>query len=51
MFIIRPWGRYVNLFEGKGFLIKELFIKPEGILSLQKHHHRSEHWLGNSRNA
>jgi mannose-1-phosphate guanylyltransferase/mannose-6-phosphate isomerase len=41
----RPWGRYVNLFEGKGFLIKELFIKPEGILSLQKHHHRSEHWL------
>jgi len=41
----RPWGRYVNLFEGKGFLIKELFIKPKGILSLQKHHHRSEHWL------
>ena len=41
----RPWGRYVNLFEGKGFLIKELFVKPEGILSLQKHHHRSEHWL------
>jgi len=41
----RPWGRYVNLFEGKGFLIKELFIKSKGILSLQKHHHRSEHWL------
>ena len=41
----RPWGRYVNLFEGKGFLIKELFVKPKGILSLQKHHHRSEHWL------
>jgi len=41
----RPWGRYVNLFEGKGFLIKELFIKPKGLLSLQKHHHRSEHWL------
>ena len=41
----RPWGRYVNLFEGKGFLIKELFVKPNGILSLQKHHHRSEHWL------
>ncbi|MDA7703800.1 sugar phosphate nucleotidyltransferase [Candidatus Pelagibacter sp.] len=41
----RPWGRYVNLFEGKSFLIKELFVKPEGILSLQKHHHRSEHWL------
>jgi len=41
----RPWGRYVNLFEGKGFLIKELFVKPKGVLSLQKHHHRSEHWL------
>jgi len=41
----KPWGRYVNLFEGKGFLIKELFVKPKGILSLQKHHHRSEHWL------
>ncbi|MDB3969326.1 sugar phosphate nucleotidyltransferase [Candidatus Pelagibacter ubique] len=41
----RPWGRYVNLFEGKGFLIKELFVKPNGILSLQKHHHRSEHWF------
>ncbi len=41
----RPWGRYVNLFEGKGFLVKELYVKPKGILSLQKHHHRSEHWL------
>ena len=41
----RPWGRYVNLFEGKGFFIKELYIKPKGELSLQKHHHRSEHWL------
>ena len=41
----RPWGKYINLFEGKNFLIKELFIKPKGILSLQKHYHRSEHWL------
>jgi len=41
----RPWGRYTNLFEGKKFLIKELLIKPKGILSLQKHHHRAEHWL------
>jgi mannose-1-phosphate guanylyltransferase/mannose-6-phosphate isomerase len=41
----RPWGRYINLFEGKGFLIKELYIKSKGILSLQKHYHRSEHWL------
>ena len=41
----RPWGRYTNLFEGKEFLIKELFVKTKGILSLQKHHHRAEHWL------
>jgi mannose-1-phosphate guanylyltransferase/mannose-6-phosphate isomerase len=41
----RPWGRYINLFEGKGFLIKELYIKSKGILSLQKHYHRSEYWL------
>ena len=41
----RPWGRYTNLFKGKDFLIKELFLKPKGILSLQKHHHRVEHWL------
>jgi len=41
----RPWGRYVNLFAGKNFLIKELYIKPRGILSLQKHFHRAEHWF------
>src|SRR5210317_1992344 len=47
----RPWGRYTNLFEGKEFLIKELFVKSEGILSLQKHHHRAEHWLVTQGNA
>ena len=41
----RPWGSYVNLFNGKEFLIKELYIKSKGILSLQKHHHRAEHWV------
>ena len=41
----RPWGKYTNLFVGKGFLIKELHVKPKGLLSLQKHHHRAEHWL------
>jgi len=41
----RPWGKYTNLFEGKNFLIKELLIKPKGILSLQKHLYRAEHWL------
>ena len=41
----RPWGSYTNLFRGKNFLVKELNVKSKGILSLQKHHHRSEHWL------
>ena len=41
----RPWGKYINLFKGNGFLIKEIFIKPKGILSLQKHNYRAEHWL------
>ena len=40
----RPWGKYVNLFKGEKFLIKEIHIKSNGILSLQKHFHRSEHW-------
>jgi mannose-1-phosphate guanylyltransferase/mannose-6-phosphate isomerase len=40
----RPWGYYTNLFNGDGFLIKEIYVKPKGILSLQKHFHRSEHW-------
>ena len=41
----RPWGKYVNLFKGKEFLIKEIYVKPKGILSLQKHFHRAEHWV------
>ncbi len=41
----RPWGRYTNLYKGKNFLIKELYVKPKGVLSLQKHFHRSEHWV------
>ncbi len=41
----RPWGSYTNLFNGKNFLIKEINVKPKGILSLQKHFHRSEHWV------
>jgi mannose-6-phosphate isomerase-like protein (cupin superfamily) len=40
----RPWGSYTNLFSGEGFLIKEIYVKPKGVLSLQKHFHRSEHW-------
>ena len=41
----RPWGSYTNLFRGNNFLIKELNVKSKGVLSLQKHFHRSEHWV------
>ena len=40
----RPWGKYTNLFYGKGFLIKELIVNPKSSISLQKHKYRSEHW-------
>jgi mannose-1-phosphate guanylyltransferase/mannose-6-phosphate isomerase len=40
----RPWGKYINLYSGKGFLVKELIINPKSSISLQKHIHRSEHW-------
>ena len=41
----RPWGSFTNLYSGDNFLIKELQVKPKGILSLQKHFYRSEHWV------
>ncbi len=47
----RPWGKYTNLFNGKGFLIKELIINPKSSISLQKHNYRSEHWSVSSGNA
>ena len=40
----RPWGKYINLYSGKGFLVKELVIDPKSSISLQKHYHRSEYW-------
>ena len=40
----RPWGKYINLYSGKGFLLKELIINPKSSISLQKHNHRSERW-------
>ena len=41
----RPWGHYTIIEEGKGFKIKRIAVAPGGRLSLQKHHHRSEHWV------
>jgi len=41
----RPWGGYTSVYSGPRFQVKRLFVKPGGRLSLQKHHHRSEHWV------
>lgn len=41
----RPWGTYTVLETGANFKIKRLRVKPGGSLSLQMHHHRSEHWI------
>ena len=41
----RPWGTYTILEEGVAFKIKRIVVKPGATLSLQMHHHRSEHWI------
>ena len=40
----RPWGRYTVLEDAPDCKVKRLVVKPGGILSLQRHEHRSEHW-------
>ena len=49
--IHRPWGTYTVLEEDTGFKLKRIEVKPGGKLSLQMHHHRSEHWIVVSGNA
>lgn len=41
----RPWGGYTSMLNGERFQVKRLFVTPGKKLSLQKHHHRSEHWI------
>lgn len=43
--VVRPWGSYTVLEEGPRFKIKRLEVRPGASLSLQLHHHRSEHWV------
>ncbi|BFN28981.1 alginate biosynthesis protein AlgA [Pseudomonas sp. SCT] len=43
--VYRPWGTYTTLEEGERFKIKRIVVKPKASLSLQMHHHRSEHWI------
>ncbi len=41
----RPWGWYDSIDEGSRFKVKRILVKPGASLSLQKHHHRAEHWI------
>ncbi len=41
----RPWGSYDSLEAGARFQVKRIAVKPGASLSLQKHHHRAEHWI------
>jgi mannose-1-phosphate guanylyltransferase/mannose-6-phosphate isomerase len=41
----RPWGNYESIDAGQRFQVKRIVVNPGGKLSLQKHHHRAEHWV------
>ena len=41
----RPWGWYEVIDQGERFKVKNIEVKPGHRLSLQKHHHRAEHWI------
>jgi mannose-6-phosphate isomerase-like protein (cupin superfamily) len=42
---LRPWGSWSNLLGGEGFKLKLIEVNPGARLSLQRHAHRSEHWV------
>ncbi|MBV9556117.1 MAG: mannose-1-phosphate guanylyltransferase/mannose-6-phosphate isomerase [Pseudolabrys sp.] len=41
----RPWGYYESIDMGERFQVKRIVVNPDGVLSLQKHQHRAEHWV------
>lgn len=43
--VFRPWGSYDSIDQGERFQVKRLMVRPGGVLSLQMHHHRAEHWV------
>ena len=43
--VYRPWGSYDSIDSGNRFQVKRIVVKPGASLSLQKHHHRAEHWI------
>ncbi len=47
----RPWGSYTVLLDSAAYKIKKILVKPKAKLSLQKHYHRSEHWIVTSGTA
>jgi mannose-1-phosphate guanylyltransferase / mannose-6-phosphate isomerase len=45
LLVHRPWGTYRSIHNGDRVQVKHIMVKPGGILSLQMHHHRAEHWV------
>ena len=43
--VFRPWGKYVSIDSGDRYQVKRITVKPGAKLSVQMHHHRSEHWV------
>jgi mannose-1-phosphate guanylyltransferase len=43
--VYRPWGKYDSIDRGEGYQAKRITVKPGAKLSVQMHHHRSEHWI------
>ena len=43
--VYRPWGHYLSVVESNRWQVKLIMVKPGEKLSLQMHHHRSEHWV------
>ncbi|KDC49141.1 mannose-1-phosphate guanylyltransferase/mannose-6-phosphate isomerase [Pseudoalteromonas fuliginea] len=43
--VYRPWGKYDSVDSGERFQVKRITVKPGAKLSVQMHHHRSEHWI------
>ncbi|SUB83273.1 Mannose-1-phosphate guanylyltransferase 1 [Pragia fontium] len=43
--VYRPWGMYDSIDSGSRYQVKRITVKPGEKLSIQKHHHRSEHWI------
>lgn len=43
--VFRPWGNYDSIDMGERYHVKRITVDPGGVLSLQMHHHRAEHWI------